>query len=162
TSQLTYCLQTIHYSTGDEFINVSKSVGVTYSSGEWSGYLVKGKVGLGDLSMVEGVFALITSSDKFFIERADWAGILGLAYRSLAKPEPGVGTVWDSVRETNGLQDVFTMQLCPPRESTLFPGTFVRQGGYMVRCVHGVLYIKQRVYMVWCFETLWFYGNTVW
>ncbi|CAI8027696.1 Beta-secretase [Geodia barretti] len=119
------------HSTGDEFINVSKSVGVTYSSGEWSGYLVKGKVGLGDLSMVEGVFALITSSDKFFIERADWAGILGLAYRSLAKPEPGVGTVWDSVRETNGLQDVFTMQLCPPRESTLFPGTFVRQGGYM-------------------------------
>ena len=64
---------------------MSKSVGVTYSSGEWSGYLVKGKVGLGDLSMVEGVFALITSSDKFFIERADWAGILGLAYRSLAK-----------------------------------------------------------------------------
>ena len=68
------------------------------------------------------------------------------------QPEPGVGTVWDSVRETNGLQDVFTMQLCPPRDSTLFPGTFVRQGGYMVRCVRGVLYIKQRVYMVWCLK----------
>ena len=70
------------------------------------------------------------------------------------QPEPWVGTVWDSVRETNSLQDVFTMQLCPPRESTLFPGTFVRQGGYMVRwvimrawrvvhetaCLHGMVF----------------------
>ena len=46
-----------------------------------------------------------------------------------------MGTVWDSVREANSLQDVFTMQLCPPRESTLFPGTFLKQGGYMVRVV---------------------------
>ena len=75
----------IHYSTGQDFVNMSQSVGVTYSSGEWSGYLVRDKLGLGDFSMVEGVFSLITSSDEFFIERADWAGILGLAYTSLAK-----------------------------------------------------------------------------
>ena len=40
--------------------------------------------------------------------------------------------MWDSVREANGLRDVFSMQLCPPKESTKFPGTFIQQGGYMV------------------------------
>ena len=41
--------------------------------------------------------------------------------------------MWDSVRETNSLQDLFSMQLCPPRESAQSPGKFVKQGGYMVR-----------------------------
>lgn len=44
-----------------------------------------------------------------------------------------MGTVWDSIRESNRLQDVFSVQLCPPKESTLFPGTFNGQGGYMVK-----------------------------
>ena len=41
--------------------------------------------------------------------------------------------MWDSIRESNELRDMFSLQLCPPKESTLFPGTFVKQGGYMVR-----------------------------
>ena len=49
------------------------------------------------------------------------------------QPNPDVGTVWDSVRGENSLRDIFSMQLCPPRESALFPGTFLKQGGYMVR-----------------------------
>ena len=72
-------------STGQDFVVMGQSVSVTYSSGDWSGYLAKDKLGFEDFSMVYGVFALITSSNEFFIERADWAGILGLAYRSLAK-----------------------------------------------------------------------------
>ena len=154
-------------STGQDFVDLGTSVSVTYSSGQWSGYLVRDRVGFGDFSMDDGPFALITSSTEFFIKGADWVGILGLAYRSLVKvqsqfvlrtllvvyiltslicqvvyiivwgavllqPRPEVGTVWDSVRGANSLQDLFSMQLCPPRESILFPGTFVKQGGYMV------------------------------
>ena len=43
----------------------------TYTSGEWSGYLVADKVGFGDFSMDESNFALITSSTCTF----DWVGI---------------------------------------------------------------------------------------
>ena len=66
---------------------MGKSVTVTYSSGEWSGYLVQDMIGFagGNFSMNAGVFSLITSSTEFFIEGAEWVGILGLAYKSLAK-----------------------------------------------------------------------------
>jgi beta-site APP-cleaving enzyme 1 (memapsin 2) len=117
--------------SGKDFIDVGKAVKVTYSSGEWSGILVKDKVGFAEFSMEMSHFSLITSSTDFFIEGAEWVGILGMAYQSLAKPDSSVGTVWDSIRRPNALQDVFALQLCPPRESTLFPGTFVKQGGYM-------------------------------
>ena len=158
----------ILYRKGEDFTEMGKSVTVTYSSGEWSGYLVRDKIGFfGNFSMAIGPFALITSSTEFFIEGAEWVGILGLAYRSLAKvyiygcwciyhaympeicrdtptilgsnstlynmqPQSSVGTVWDSLREENFLRDVFALQLCPPKESTIFPGTFVEQGGSMV------------------------------
>ena len=64
---------------------MGESVRVTYSSGEWSGHLVRDKVGFGDFSMEMCQFSLITSSTEFFIEGAEWVGILGLAYKSLAK-----------------------------------------------------------------------------
>lgn len=73
------------YSSGEDFVNVGKSITVTYSSGEWSGYLVTDKVGFGDYSMETCAFSLITSSTDFFIEGAEWVGILGMAYKSLAK-----------------------------------------------------------------------------
>ena len=65
-------------------VDMGKQVSVAYTSGEWSGYLVQYKVGFGDFSMNDGVFSLITSSTDFFIKGADWAGILGLGYRSIA------------------------------------------------------------------------------
>lgn len=74
-----------YYSSGKDFVNVGKSVKVTYSLGEWSGYLVRDKVGFGDHSMETCAFSLITSSTDFFIEGAEWVGILGMAYKSLAK-----------------------------------------------------------------------------
>ena len=79
------CAFALLHRTGEDFMNVGTSVSVTYTSGEWSGYLVADKVGFGDFSMDKSNFALITSSTAFFIAGADWAGILGLGYRSLAK-----------------------------------------------------------------------------
>ncbi len=58
---------------------------VTYSGGEWSGTLARDLVSIGGSPSVELEFALIQSSTKFFIPGAEWVGILGLAYDSLAK-----------------------------------------------------------------------------
>ena len=73
------------YRSGKDFIDVGKAVKVTYSSGEWSGKLVRDKVGFAEFSMEMSHFSLITSSTDFFIEGAEWVGILGMAYQSLAK-----------------------------------------------------------------------------
>ena len=72
---------------------------MTYSSGEWSGYLVKDKVGFEDYSMEICAFSLITSSTDFFIEGAEWVGILGMAYKSLAK----VAVMHNSENQYQGL-----------------------------------------------------------
>ena len=71
--------------SGKDFIEVGKPVKVTYSSGEWQGTLVRDKVGFGEFNMEMSHFSLISSSTDFFIEGAEWVGILGMAYKSLAK-----------------------------------------------------------------------------
>ena len=55
------------FGTGEDFVNVA----LTYTSGEWSGYLVVDKVGFGDFSMDESNFALIISS-YFSTELGYW------------------------------------------------------------------------------------------
>ena len=75
----------VYYRSGKDFIDVGKAVKVTYSSGEWLGILVKDKVGFAEFSMELSHFSLIISSTDFFIEGAEWVGILGMAYQSLAK-----------------------------------------------------------------------------
>ena len=66
-------------------MDVGKTIRVTYSAGEWSGKLVKDEVGFGGFNMEISHFSLISSSSDFFIEGAEWVGILGMAYQSLAK-----------------------------------------------------------------------------
>lgn len=65
-------------------------VSVVYTGGEWSGELATGIVSILDqnediLESSKASFALIQSSKDFFINGAEWEGILGLAYPSLAK-----------------------------------------------------------------------------
>ena len=62
--QLYYILKEVNkemfvFRTEEDFVNVAQ----TYTSGEWSGYLVADKVGFGDFSIN---FALITSSTCTF------------------------------------------------------------------------------------------------
>ena len=184
-------------------MDMGKTIKVTYSSGEWCGNLVRDMVGFGVFNMEMSYFSLITTSTDFFIEGAEWVGILGMAYESLAKvwscfesklieykthtnrvwqgkhwmgfklmataiswgmlqlrrcfskiiqPDSSVGTVWDTIRPANTMQDVFSLQLCPPKESTLFPGTFIKQGGYMVS-LHGnarPFHLFSNVYLLNC------------
>lgn len=77
--------QCVFFRVGEDFVDVGKTIKVKYSAGEWSGRLVKDKVGFGGFNMGISHFSLISSSSDFFIEGAEWAGILGMAYQSLAK-----------------------------------------------------------------------------
>ena len=81
---LLYTCLSLH--SGDtNLVIMNKPVSVTYSGGKWSGTLAKDLVSIGSSPPVEVEFALITSASNFFIAGAQWSGILGLAYESLAK-----------------------------------------------------------------------------
>ena len=72
--------------SGDtSLVNMNKPVSVTYTGGKWSGTLARDLVSIGGSPPVEVEFALINSASNFFIAGAQWSGILGLAYDSLAK-----------------------------------------------------------------------------
>ncbi len=62
---------------------------VAYSGGKWSGRLATHLIAIHDemnlVQPVQAYLALIESSTNFFIKNAEWEGIMGLAYSSLAK-----------------------------------------------------------------------------
>ena len=62
----------------------SQSVSVQYSVGWWDGKLVTDKIKLGVMSAVTASFTMITRAEQFYIAGADWVGIMGLAYESIA------------------------------------------------------------------------------
>ena len=72
------------------YVEMGRSITVRYTSGEWSGTLSRDMVSLGNTAPFEASFAVIDSSENFFIEQATWVGILGLGYSSLVKVRPGL------------------------------------------------------------------------
>lgn len=64
-----------------------ETVYVPYTQGEWKGDLGVDAVTLDSLPNVtiHPNIAFITHSDSFFIPGADWQGIVGLAYQSIAR-----------------------------------------------------------------------------
>lgn len=62
---------------------------MTYTGGWWSGTLATDVVSLlgsvDEMQPTQAYLALIESSREFFIRGAQWEGILGLAYSSLAR-----------------------------------------------------------------------------
>ncbi len=75
----------IVYRVDSSLVRTEQTVTVSYSGGEWSGTLARELVSIGGSPSVDAKFALIQSSSTFFIPGAEWVGILGLAYDSLAK-----------------------------------------------------------------------------
>lgn len=78
-----------------------QDVTVSYSGGEWSGTLASEMVSIGGSPLVEAKFALIESASTFFIPGAEWVGILGLAYDSLAKVCHHAYVIFPLVAETH-------------------------------------------------------------
>ena len=52
--------------------------------GWWDGKLVTDKIKLGAMAAVTAGFTMITRAEQFYIAGADWVGIMGMAYESIA------------------------------------------------------------------------------
>lgn len=64
-------------------------------------------------------------------------GLLGnnkLIVMSPLQPDSSIPTVWDTFRSQTGMQDLFSLQLCPPLDILVTGGTSL-QGGWMVGVV---------------------------
>jgi hypothetical protein len=67
---------------------LQKEVYVPYTEGSWKGILANDIIHLQGVSneiSFPAVVALVTESSGFFINGSGWQGILGLAYRSIAR-----------------------------------------------------------------------------
>lgn len=86
---------------------------VPYTQGEWQGLLGSDVMTLTSLPNVSfhPNIAFIFKSTSFFIPEANWQGIVGLAYQSIARPN-NLKPFWDTLRDEADLDDVFSMQLC--------------------------------------------------
>ncbi|XP_061183759.1 beta-secretase 1-like [Saccostrea echinata] len=93
---------------------IGTSVYVPYTQGNWRGTLGSDLVTLTSLPnvTVRANIAFITESKQFFINGSNWQGILGLAYRSIARPDGSVTPFLDSLIDNSGISNIFSTQLC--------------------------------------------------
>ncbi|XP_060040752.1 beta-secretase 2, partial [Erinaceus europaeus] len=106
-------------------------VTVKYTQGSWTGSVGEDVVsiprGLNSSFLVN--IATIFESENFFLPGIKWNGILGLAYRTLAKPSSSLETFFDSLVAQAGIPDVFSMQMCGAGQPVDGSGT---NGGSLV------------------------------
>ncbi|XP_053312767.1 beta-secretase 2 [Spea bombifrons] len=101
-------------SRSSSYQSLDVDVSVRYTQGSWSGIL-----GRDVIAMPQGVngtyrvnIASIRESENFFMPAINWQGILGLAYKTLAKPSSSVETFFDSLVQQADIPDIFSMQMC--------------------------------------------------
>ncbi|XP_044143416.1 beta-secretase 2 [Bufo gargarizans] len=103
-----------HWVLSTTYQSLGIDVAVRYTQGSWSGVLGKDVVSLP--KGINGSFvvniASILESDSFFMPDIKWQGILGLAYRTLAKPSSSIETFFDSLVEQQKIPNIFSMQMC--------------------------------------------------
>lgn len=102
-----------HSDWSSTYQSLGVDVTVRYTQGSWSGVLGKDVIrvkGLNESFVVN--IASIMESESFFMPQINWQGILGLAYRTLAKPSSTVETFFDSLVEQEKIPDIFSMQMC--------------------------------------------------
>ncbi|XP_051869238.1 beta-secretase 2 [Pristis pectinata] len=94
--------------------SLNLDVSVRYTQGSWMGQL-----GTDVMTIPKGLngtvtinIATILQSEDFFLPGIKWQGILGLAYRMLAKPSSSVEPFFDSLVRQLGIPDVFSLQMC--------------------------------------------------
>ncbi|XP_078089123.1 beta-secretase 2 [Mustelus asterias] len=89
-------------------------VSVRYTQGSWEGNLGTDVITIpkGPNGTVTINIATILKSEEFFLPGINWQGILGLAYRMLAKPSSSVEPFFDSLVKRMGIPDVFSLQMC--------------------------------------------------
>uniref|UniRef100_A0A8C5LV60 Beta-secretase 2 n=2 Tax=Leptobrachium leishanense TaxID=445787 RepID=A0A8C5LV60_9ANUR len=120
--------------------SLDTEVSVRYTQGSWTGILGKDLVSLPQ--GVNGTFlvniASIYVSDNFFLPSIKWQGILGLAYRTLAKPSSSVDPFFDSLVQQADITNIFSMQMCGA--GVAFTGTGKNQGSLVMGGIQESLY----------------------
>lgn len=115
-------------------------VTVRYTQGSWTGILGKDVINVP--KGVNGSFlvniASIMESEGFFMPKINWQGILGLAYRTLAKPSSSVETFFDSLVQQAKIPNVFSMQMCGAGLPTT--GTGINGGSLVMGGTEPTLY----------------------
>ncbi|KAK3106956.1 hypothetical protein FSP39_003917 [Pinctada imbricata] len=96
------------------FQGSSRTVFVPYTQGNWKGILGTDLVTLTSLPnvTVRSNIAFITEATGFFINGSMWQGILGMAYKEIARPDSSVVPYFTSLVENSGIDDLFALQLC--------------------------------------------------
>lgn len=89
-------------------------VSVRYTQGNWVGKLGTDIVTIpkGPNGTITINVATILQSENFFLPRVNWQGILGLAYKTLARPDSSVEPFFDSLVRQTGIPDMFSLQMC--------------------------------------------------
>ncbi|GMF34295.1 unnamed protein product [Phytophthora fragariaefolia] len=107
------------------------SVSVTYVSGSWSGDVVEDTVSGEGLGTVESMpFAEITAEDSFISSGYD--GIVGLGYKAIASPSSDPPTPYfDTVRSADGLDDVFSLQMCGALQALSLSNVSLQDDAYL-------------------------------
>ncbi|GFO05154.1 beta-secretase 1 [Plakobranchus ocellatus] len=149
-----------HRDKSSTFEDQETSIYVPYTEGEWSGQLGTDIVGITSAPnfTVTAYVSCITKSKDFYVNDADWQGILGLAYSKLSRPEPSYSPFWDSLREENpDLEDVFSIQLCGnsfvhTSENPLMDGSLILGGIDPSMTKSEILYTP--IYKEWYYEVV--------
>ncbi|KAG2457313.1 beta-secretase 2 [Polypterus senegalus] len=89
-------------------------VSVQYTQGSWVGELGKDIITIpkGPTKPITINIATILQSEDFFLPGVAWQGILGLAYKLLAKPDSSVEPFFDSLISQTGIPNIFSLQMC--------------------------------------------------
>ncbi|KAK6172548.1 hypothetical protein SNE40_016180 [Patella caerulea] len=103
-----------HRDQSSTYVKDGREVHVPYTQGEWSGELGQDDTTLIFLPNVtfRPNIVCITSSRNFFINGSEWQGIVGLAYRVIARPDSSLTPFFDTLIEKSKLNNTFSIQLC--------------------------------------------------
>ena len=112
------------------FVDLHQMVSVPYTQGMWTGYLGRDTIAFSPSLSVTGNIACITQSENFFINGSHWHGILGLGFATIARPDPGIQPLFDSLVASDNMTDLFSVQLCGPAISA--SETNITTGGSLV------------------------------
>lgn len=111
----------------NEYYNFSKSfsyekpsdeiiVSINYTDGFWKGEAVFDNISIPSAGVVHQIKTQIVKIDffdNFFVEDANWQGIIGLAFPEIVKPNPQViSTIMKDIHDQSFIYDMFSIELC--------------------------------------------------
>ncbi|PRD29125.1 UNVERIFIED_CONTAM: Bace1 [Trichonephila clavipes] len=89
------------------------AVDLHYIAGRWKGFLAEEVMDFGKGDMKFTV-ACMESIDEIFEPNSKFHGLLGLGYPAIALPDPSVEPFFDTLTNTQNIDNIFTLDLCGP------------------------------------------------